>query len=211
MRCILASLFRWPISLYHYTSNYEPPKNREELEHSLKGAKPKKTAVKANQKMLDGIKKMAESFPNFEGVIQEITDSLQIYVHSVRPLRIAPLLMVGPPGIGKTEFSNQLCDQLNMDKLSLSGPEMSANFTLSGHDRSWGRSKPGLIAKQLINGEHINFMVYLDEIDKVMSRSNSGGILWPPCYRFWNSAPPPSSMTNTTTKTRSLTPATSRF
>lgn len=79
------------------------------------------------------------------------------------------LLLVGPPGVGKTSIAKAIAEALNREfvKIPLNG--VSAAFELNGSFASWKNAQPGLIAKAIKQAESFSPVILLDEIDKIGS------------------------------------------
>jgi ATP-dependent Lon protease len=82
------------------------------------------------------------------------------------PLRIPPLLLAGPPGVGKTHFALRLSEILGVPKFVYPLESAETVAALCGSDRHWANSEPGELYKLIVQGEYANPVVVLDEIDK---------------------------------------------
>jgi ATP-dependent Lon protease len=76
------------------------------------------------------------------------------------------MLLLGPPGLGKTHFSQQVAELLGVPHAALSYDQPSAGNSLSGTDSHWSNSSTGLLFELVCQGEHANPVLLLDEIDK---------------------------------------------
>ena len=115
---------------------------------------------------------MVRAFPNFADVLETA-----IYPHVALTAtglqhRLAPILLVGGPGIGKTRFSTALADLLGAPPplfLSLAGETNSSS--LGGSSTFWANSSPGQLFESIAWGRAghepvANGLLILDEVDK---------------------------------------------
>jgi len=77
-----------------------------------------------------------------------------------------PLLLNGPPGIGKTHAVDFLASRLGSTSRVVSCSDQSNGFDLTGLSSGWGTGQPGMIAEMLIADGCSNPVIVLDEVDK---------------------------------------------
>jgi len=114
-------------------------------------------------------------YPNFTPVTKLIQQRLRLCRLSPhQELSLPPILLNGPPGVGKTAYACALAELLGIgfQKIDLSSD--AASFTLLGLDAGYGNAHPGLIWELLVKGK-LSKMVLLDEIDKANRTSKYGG------------------------------------
>ncbi|MCE2563707.1 AAA family ATPase [Komagataeibacter sp. FNDCF1] len=106
-------------------------------------------------------------FPNFGEAIDYICSFVCLSRRGAVPFYFPPLLLDGPPGIGKTRFALRVAGLCNagFDMLSCSG--MSGNMALLGSEQGYSESRPGFYADTFKKNRVINNLVLLDEVEKM--------------------------------------------
>lgn len=128
---------------------------------------PERWLPKTTQAHIDAVNSLAVSHPNFEPAIRCIVQHLHLLRLGQAPLRLPPMLLLGPPGVGKTHFARGLARVLTLHLRIHSLADASAGWILTGLHHHWADSAPGVIAKLMIGcplGQAP--MVLLDELDK---------------------------------------------
>ncbi|MBX3608658.1 MAG: AAA family ATPase [Hydrogenophaga sp.] len=96
------------------------------------------------------------------------------------PVRLPPLLLFGPPGVGKTHFCESLAKVLGVPVRRHPMDQAETSSALLGSDITWGNSRYGLVFDLLGMGEYANPLVILDELDKAQVINKSSGGLSSP-------------------------------
>ncbi|WP_223641305.1 AAA family ATPase [Rhodobacter sp. TJ_12] len=91
-----------------------------------------------------------------------------------RQVGFPPLLLVGPPGCGKTHLAHMLGDIVGLKTARIDMSARSAAFDIAGIEYAWRSSAPGIPVRTLCGSDHANPLIVLDEIDKA-GTSNIGG------------------------------------
>lgn len=82
--------------------------------------------------------------------------------------KTSPVLLDGPPGIGKTLISRVYASMLNLPHSFISGPGASIRRGLSGDPALYTNAGPGAIVQAMITSETGSPSICIDEIDKAV-------------------------------------------
>jgi hypothetical protein len=123
--------------------------------------------VELPSSIFDDLEELRSRFPNFSAVIDFYKKQFALSFLSDMPIFAAnPLMILGPPGIGKTALCHELAKlvKAHFELISLSG--MTASFVLGGMSSGWAEGKPGKIVEAMARSCQGNVLYVLDEIDK---------------------------------------------
>ena len=116
-----------------------------------------------------GVPEMAALYaelPNFTDVLDDVRRHVALAQDSRDGLEVTPMLLLGPPGIGKTHFAKRLAELLGTGMSLVPMSSMTAGWLLSGASSQWKGAKPGKVFEALVDGQYANPVMVVDEIDK---------------------------------------------
>ena len=129
-----------------------------------------KPYAKIHSGVFSSLEHLRKLYPNFSEVIDLCIARLTLsQLAAPKAICLPPILLTGPPGVGKTRFLKELAKKLGTEFYSLDLSSVSSGFILNGAASTWAESKPGFISDSLRKSAVANPIMLLDEIDKVSS------------------------------------------
>ena len=107
-----------------------------------------------------------DEMPNFTNVLDDVRRQLALCQDNGDALEITPMLLLGPPGIGKTYFAREIAQLLGTGLGFISMSSLTAGWVLSGASSQWKGARPGKVFETLVDGAYANPVMVVDEIDK---------------------------------------------
>lgn len=131
---------------------------------------PQRVALLPNVAMLQEIRaKLLNEFSWASGAIEAIFDELiTCRQFGALQFHLRPVLLLGPPGVGKTRFARRFAEEVNLEFRAIGLAGMSDMRSLTGTARGWASGQPSVLLEPLLNGGSASALVLLDEIDKAM-------------------------------------------
>jgi len=115
---------------------------------------------------LPAMDRLYDELPNFHAALDDVKRQLALCQDSRDALEIAPMLLLGPPGIGKTHFAREIAHLLGTGMGFVSMSSLTAGWVLSGASSQWKGARPGKVFETLVDGAYANPVMVVDEIDK---------------------------------------------
>jgi ATP-dependent Lon protease len=131
--------------------------------------------ITPTEQQIDAVKTLYRSVPHLERLFDIVVPSLGAAFQTGRPFDLPPILLLGPPGVGKTHIARELAKAIGMPTVSISMPNQSTAQVFCGRDMSWKSPAIGTVARTLITNKSASPLFILDEIDKTAGRETEYG------------------------------------
>ena len=108
------------------------------------------------------------NFPNFSEVLDAL--ECELILSAVQPpdrFRVAPLLLAGDPGIGKTLLASEFAKSLGLPFAKISAGGTQGPFDFVGTSRNWSNAHPGRVFELLALSDSASGVLLVDEVDKM--------------------------------------------
>ncbi len=139
--------------------------DRKKLEVFRKGAELK--SVETEHRADEIASALHAEMPWMAEATEHVWQDMRASVRNGDPApRLRPLLLVGPPGIGKSFWARLLGDKLIVPTTVIEATGEPAAFSVTGSQRGWGSAGPGKPLEGIMASGIANPVVVVDEIEK---------------------------------------------
>ena len=91
------------------------------------------------------------------------------------PITIRPVILNGPPGIGKSVWARALAEALHVPMAEIDASKGGAGMALVGLERGWGTAQAGRPIDLMLTKRVANPLIIVDEICKATSKQSTRG------------------------------------
>lgn len=116
--------------------------------------------------MLSQIAALAQRAPNAAGLLALMRTTVAAALHTSSPIQIPPILLLGPPGVGKTHVARQLATVFGTSVTRVDCAGSTHLNPLTGTNRVWRGADAGAVTRAIVAGTSSSPVLLLDEIDK---------------------------------------------
>jgi len=140
-------------------------------------ARPMTRRIGRPKNIEDAMKRLAEIAPHIPELVDAVRVPLLVSAATGAPPIMAPILLVGAPGVGKSHVAMGLAEILGVPVHTVSyAAGGNAGNSLSGADKAWGNATTGAVFDLLAMGEYANPVICLDELDKCGTSISSNDV-----------------------------------
>lgn len=111
-------------------------------------------------------------------------------------VQLGPVLLNGPPGLGKTAWSTHIAKSMQRPFTSVDVSSGAGQFAFTGLERDWSGVEDGRVVRSILQHRTGNPIIFVDELDKATGMTSSKGwflsieqallpILKPESARHW--------------------------
>ncbi len=109
---------------------------------------------------------LGREYPNFGGVLAHLGYTFALADRRDRMLALTPILLLGPPGVGKSVFCERIARLFGTAYTRVSFENVQTGSMLCGSEAFWANTEPGAVFRTLIEGDCADALFQLDELDK---------------------------------------------
>jgi len=116
-----------------------------------------------------------EEMPWMAPATKEVWYALRHNAVSNQAIRLPPLLLNGPPGLGKSVWARRLSELLRVPRCEIDASVGGVGFSVVGVERGWSSAQPGRPLETILKHKVANPLVVIDEVCKSQSASTEMG------------------------------------
>jgi ATP-dependent Lon protease len=116
-------------------------------------------------------KELEASHPLCTAVTKFARDQIRLCLRRGLPLHLAPILLAGVPGTGKTHYAKALADAIGASYHEMGFDTERTSSAFLGSSAHWSNTQPGIVFRALAMEENsiANPVIFLDELCKARS------------------------------------------
>ncbi|MCW8087701.1 AAA family ATPase [Sabulicella glaciei] len=120
--------------------------------------------------------RLVEEFPWLVTPARAVARELALAALGDGACRLPPLLLVGPPGAGKTRWARALAEACGLPWRRLAAPDGGAAVALTGNGRGWRSPRPCFPVEAVRDTQVLNPLLVMDDIDRASADDRHGTV-----------------------------------
>lgn len=124
----------------------------------------------------EAVERLKASFPHAHRAVEALVASDLMRMEFGRSIPFRPVLLVGPPGCGKSTLARAVHEELGYPAMSMNVGAMGDALSFTGTHQTFGDAKPSVVVQFLAKKETANPCVILDEVDKSPEGGKFGSV-----------------------------------
>lgn len=116
-----------------------------------------------------------EEMPWMSAATNEVWHALRRIASTKDTIRLPPLLLNGPPGIGKSVWARRLSELFEVPRCEIDASLGGVGFSVAGTERGWSSAQPGRPLETILQHRVGNPLIVVDEICKAQSGTSDSG------------------------------------
>lgn len=154
--------------------NHLRPEDLEQLERLKNGVR--LAQIQSEHHADEMAAELHAEFPWLVAATEVVWHSMRRSVREGWPgLRLQPMLLDGPPGIGKSVWARRLGEVFDTPSMVIEATSENASFGIVGSQRGWANAAPGRVLETIFTSRVGNPIVIVDEVEKAGSATSSMG------------------------------------
>lgn len=120
---------------------------------------------------------LRSEFPWMTEANEAIASSIAMCRREGAAFKSPPLLLLGPPGVGKTRWARRAAEVVGVGFKGMSLAGVRSSLTVIGSDRGYLHARPGFVVYAFLDTNSANPMALLDEVDKIGDQEVADSVL----------------------------------
>lgn len=122
---------------------------------------------------LDALEQFAAENPHLSDLLNQMVIQVHQQVVTEQALHFSPLLLVSPPGLGKSWFTFKLAQVLDLPCFEFQLSGSGDTLQLLGTSKHWSQAAPSDLLRRMADCPIANPIIVFDEVDKSGSSNGS--------------------------------------
>ncbi|WP_343116680.1 AAA family ATPase [Ostreiculturibacter nitratireducens] len=141
------------------------------------GAGPRLIAIPSEQRADELAAELHAEMPWMGPATEAVWHAMRASVRASAPgFRLPPLLLDGPPGIGKSTWAQRLASLIGTATMQIDAASEAAGFAVAGCQRGWSSAAPGRPLELILRQRIGNPIIVVDEVEKPGRVTSAGGL-----------------------------------